>query len=75
MFAKDKNYPKVRDHCHFTGKCRAAAYSICNLRWNMSDENPVVFHNVSNCGYHLIIKALAKKFERHFECLGKNTEK
>ena len=34
-FAKDKNYQKVRDHCHFTGKHRGAAQSICNLRFKI----------------------------------------
>ena len=24
-FAKDKNYRKVRDHCHYTGKYRGTA--------------------------------------------------
>ena len=27
-----KNYQKVRDHCHCTGKFRGAAHSICHLR-------------------------------------------
>ena len=26
---------KVRDHCHYTGKYRGAAYSICNLRYKI----------------------------------------
>ena len=30
---KDKNYAKVRDHDHYTGKFRGAAHSICNLRY------------------------------------------
>ena len=28
-----KNYRKVRDHCHYTGKYRGAAHSICDLRY------------------------------------------
>ena len=27
-FAKDEDYRRVRDHCHFTGKYRYSAYSI-----------------------------------------------
>ena len=74
-FANDKNYKKVRDHCHFTGKYRGAAHSICNLKFNVPNETPVVFHNGSNYDYHFIIKELASKFEEQFECLGENTEK
>ena len=44
-FDNDKNYRKVRDYCHFTGKSRSSAHSICNLRFNVSNENPVVFHS------------------------------
>ena len=29
----DKKYYKVRDYCQYTGKCRGAAHSICNLRY------------------------------------------
>ena len=34
----------------------------------------VVFHNTSNCDYHLITKELAKVFEGEFNCLQENTE-
>ena len=37
-----KNY-KVRDHCHYTGKYRSAAHNICNLRYKVPKEIPVVF--------------------------------
>ena len=72
-FANDKNYRKVRGHCHFTGKYKGAAHSICNLRFNVPNEIPVVFHNRSNYDYHFIIKELAN--EGKFECLGENAEK
>ena len=56
------NYRKVRDYCHFTGKYRGAAHSICDLKSNIPNEVPVAFHRGSNCDYHFIIKELANKF-------------
>ena len=38
-FANDKNYRKVRDHCHFAGKYRGAAHSICSLRFNVPNDD------------------------------------
>ena len=70
----EKNY-KVRDHCHYTGKYRGAAHNICNLRYKIPKEIPIVFHNESTYNYHFIIKELAKEFDGNFECLGENTEK
>ena len=64
--AKDKNYRKVIEHCHFTGKYRGAAYSICNLRFNELNEIPAVFHNGSKYDYHFIVKELANKFKEQF---------
>ena len=69
-----KNY-KVRDHCHYTGKYRDAAHNICNLRYKVPKEIPIVFHNSSTYDYHFIIKELVREFEGNFECLGENTEK
>ena len=71
---RKKNY-KVRDHCHCTGKYRGAAHNICNLRYKVPKEIPVVFHNGSTYDYHFIIKELVKEFEGNFDCLGENTEK
>ena len=71
----DKKQQKVRDHCHYTGKYRGAAHNICNLRYNVPKEIPVVFHNGCTYDYHFIIKELVKEFDGNFECLGENTEK
>ena len=71
----DKKYHEVRDHCHYTGKYREAAHNICNLRYKIPKEIPIVFHNGSTYDYHFIIKDLVKEFEGNFECLGENTEK
>ena len=64
---------KVRDHCHYTGKYRGAAHNICNLRYKVPKEIPIVFHNGSIYDHHFIIKELVKEFEGNFECLGENT--
>ena len=71
----DKKHYKVRDHCHYTGKYRGAAHNICNLRYKIPKEIPIVFHNGSTYDYHFIIKELVKESEGNFECLGENTEK
>ena len=57
------------------GKYRGAAHNICNLRYKVPKEIPVVFHNSSTYDYHFIIKELVKEFDGNFECLGENTEK
>ena len=72
---KFKLYQKVRDHCHYTGKFRGAAHSICNLRYKVQREIPVKIHNGSKYDYHFIIKELAEEFKGQFECLGENSEK
>ena len=71
----NKKYHKVRDHCHYTGTYRGAAHDICNLRYKIPKEIPVVFHNGSTYDYHVIIKELAEEFEGGLECLGENTKK
>ena len=70
-----KKYNKVRDQCHYTGKYRGSAHDICNLRYKIPKEIPVVFHNRYTYDYRFIIKELAEEFEGEFECLGENTEK
>ena len=51
-----KLFQKVRDHCHYTGKFREAAHSICNLRYKIPKEILIVFHNSLTYDYHFIIK-------------------
>ena len=71
---KDKKYGKGRDHCHYTGECRDAAHSICNLKYSVTKKIPTTFYNEINYDYH-IIKELAEEFKKQFACLGENTEK
>ena len=71
----NKKCHKVRDHCHYTGKYRGAAHDLCNLRYKIAKEIPVVIHNGSTYDYHFIMKELAGEFEGEFECLGENAEK
>ena len=70
-----KNYCKVRDHCHFTGKYRAAAHSISNLKFKAPKFVPVLFHNVSMYDNHVIIKQLDEYFNGYFSYIGENMEK
>ena len=56
------------------GKYRGAAHNICNLRYRIPKEIPIVFHNGSTYDFHFIIKELAKEFDGNFECLGENRE-
>ena len=53
---KIKRHRKVRDYCHYTGEYRCAALSICNLKYSVPKEIPIVFHDGSNYNYHFIIK-------------------
>ena len=53
--------PKVRDHCHYTGKYRGPAHMLCNLRYKIPSYIPVVFHNLLGYDSHLFIKELGKE--------------
>ena len=56
-------------------KYKDATHSICNLKFNVLDKIPVVFHSGSNYYHNIIVKELASKFQGKFECLVDNTEK
>ena len=72
---KFKLYQKVRDHCHYTGKVRGTAHNICNLRYNIPKEIPVISHNCSTYDDHFIINHLAEEFDGDFDCIEENMEK
>ena len=72
---KFKTYQKVRDQCHYRGKCRGTAHSTCNLNYKVRHEISVKIHNGSKYDYYFIIKELAEVFKGQFECLEENTEK
>ena len=52
---KIKNYQKIKDHYYYTKKFGGAAHSICNLRYKIPKNIPIVIHNA---GYdtHFIIE-------------------
>ena len=66
-FEKNKCYPwqkrAKRYHCYFTGKYWDTAHSICNLRFNVLNKIPVVFHNRPNYDHHFVIKEVGGQFE------------
>ena len=42
-YLKDKQYCKVRDHCHYTGEYRGTAHSICNFKYSVPKKFPWFF--------------------------------
>ena len=64
---------KVRDHCHYTGKYRGRAHSLCNLRYKIPSYIPVIFHNLSGYDAHLFIKELGKE-SKNVGVIAKNKE-
>ena len=73
--AKDKNHRKVRENCHYTGNYGGAAHSTCNLKYNVPNETPVIFHSGSNYHNDFTIKELTNEFEGQFECFRENSGK
>ena len=62
--------PKIRDHCHYTGRYRGPAHLLCNLRYRIPSYIPIVFHNLSGYDAHLFIKELGKN-SRDMEVIAK----
>ena len=51
---------KVKDHCHITSKFRGAAHQSCNLDFQLTKRNPVIFYNLKGYDSHLIFSVLHK---------------
>ena len=51
---------KVRDHCHITGKYGGSGHGDYNINIKLNHKIPIVFHNLKNCDYHLILQELVK---------------
>ena len=68
--AKNKNYCKVRYHCHYAGEYKGAAHSIWYLKYSASKNISIIQHNRSNCDYHFTIKTLAEELEGQLSCTG-----
>ena len=58
---------KFKNHYHEYRS--VAAHSLCNLKYSVPKEIPIVFHNRSNYDYHVIIKELAEEYEVQFNFL------
>ena len=52
--------PKVRDHCHYTGKYRGPTHRTWSCRYKIPSYIPVISHNLSGYDAQLFIKELGK---------------
>ena len=59
--------------CKYKGAdCKSAVvHSIRNIRFNVPNEIPVVFHNSSNYDYHFIIKELHRNLKENLNVMEK----
>ncbi|XP_039282935.1 uncharacterized protein LOC120351056 [Nilaparvata lugens] len=64
----------VRDHCHITGKYRAALCNRCNLLRQNQKYIPVYLHNGANYDNHLIIRELGID-EHNIDIIPNSSEK
>ena len=61
-YTNDKIYCKVKDRCHYTGKYKGDARSICNLKYSLPKVIPVNFNIGSKYDCYFITNELAKEF-------------
>ena len=53
------NHVKVRDDCHFTGKC-GSLHSYCNIHDKLNHNLPIGSHKLNNCDSYLIMQEVSK---------------
>ena len=71
---EELNTDKVRDHCHITGKFRGAAHNQCNLKFNITKELPIIYHNLEGYDGNIIFKEL-NNFDVTIDVIPKTIEK
>ena len=71
---KELGDDRVRDHCHITGKFRAAAHNDCNVNYKLRHRIPVIFHNLRGYDAHVIMQAIGK-VDKQINCIPNNMEK
>ena len=54
------DYVKIRDNCNITGKYRSSAHRHCNINVKLSHRIPVIFYNLKNYDFNLILQELGK---------------
>ena len=61
----NKNDKRVRDHCHITGKYRGSAHQDCNLKLQITNKIPVIFHNLRGYDSHFIMQEIGAIVKKH----------
>ena len=54
---------KVRDHCHFTEKCRGSAHRDRNINIKLNHQNPIIF--LDSTTLKIVWKKITTIFKRH----------
>lgn len=65
---------KIFDHCHLTGKYRGPAHNSCNLRYQLPQKIPLIFHNLKGYDSHFIIQHLSKKIFSKCQIIPQSSE-
>ena len=54
------NDVKLIDHCHIIEKYRGSAHKDCNINIKSNYKIHIIFLNLKNCDFHLIMEELGK---------------